>query len=67
MMKGSNMQQGEKGVPTPSAQFRLRAWREFQKALDPLAPPKALPPNPWAGRSVRPDALSPRQRFRPTT
>ena len=37
------MEQGEKGVPAPTPQFRLRAWREFQKALDPLAPPKALP------------------------
>jgi hypothetical protein len=46
------MQQGEKGVPTPTTQFRLRAWREFQKALDPLAPPKPLPT---------------KQRFRPTS
>jgi DNA-binding GntR family transcriptional regulator len=28
----------------PSARFRRRAWREFQRALDPLAPPKPLPP-----------------------
>jgi hypothetical protein len=28
--------------PTPG--FRRRAWREFQRALDPLAPPKPLPP-----------------------
>jgi hypothetical protein len=27
--------------PTPV--FRRRAWREFQRALDPLAPPKDLP------------------------
>jgi hypothetical protein len=27
--------------PTPG--FRLKAWREFQRALDPLAPPKELP------------------------
>ena len=28
----------------PSSGFRRRAWREFQRALDPLAPPKPLPP-----------------------
>jgi len=28
----------------PSSSFRRRAWREFQRALDPLAPPKPLPP-----------------------
>jgi hypothetical protein len=28
--------------PTPG--FRRRAWREFQRALDPLAPPKPYPP-----------------------
>jgi hypothetical protein len=28
----------------PSSRFRRRAWREFQRALDPLAPPKPLPP-----------------------
>jgi hypothetical protein len=28
----------------PSARFRRRAWREFQRALDPLARPKPLPP-----------------------
>jgi hypothetical protein len=27
--------------PTPS--FRRRAWREFQRALDPLAAPRPLP------------------------
>jgi hypothetical protein len=26
----------------PSLHFRLRAWREFQRALDPFAPPKPL-------------------------
>jgi hypothetical protein len=30
-------------LPRPSAQFRRRAWLEFQRALDPLAPPKPLP------------------------
>jgi len=29
--------------PTPSMRFRRRAWLEFQRALDPLAPPKRLP------------------------
>jgi hypothetical protein len=28
----------------PTSGFRRRAWREFQRALDPLAPPKPLPP-----------------------
>jgi hypothetical protein len=27
----------------PTASFRRRAWREFQRALDPLGPAKALP------------------------
>ena len=31
-----------RGLPRPSASFKVRAWREFQKALDPLAPPKPL-------------------------
>jgi hypothetical protein len=30
-------------LPTPSLQFRRRAWRDFQRALDPLASPKPLP------------------------
>jgi hypothetical protein len=30
-------------VPLPTAQFRRRAWLQFQRALDPLAPPKPLP------------------------
>ncbi|HET7145721.1 MAG TPA: hypothetical protein VFI10_00885 [Gaiellaceae bacterium] len=30
-------------LPTPSMQFRRRAWIQFQRALDPLAPPKPLP------------------------
>jgi hypothetical protein len=29
-------------LPSPTARFRRRAWLEFQKALDPLAPPKPL-------------------------
>ena len=31
-----------RAAPTPG--YRRRAWREFQRALDPLAPPKPLPP-----------------------
>jgi hypothetical protein len=34
----------ETGLPRPTLQFRLKAWREFQRALDPLAPPKPLRP-----------------------
>ena len=39
--------------PTPG--FRHRAWREFQRALDPLAVPKPLE-SISAGRPVRSDA-----------
>jgi hypothetical protein len=31
-------------TPKPSASYRRRAWLEFQRALDPLAPIKPLPP-----------------------
>jgi hypothetical protein len=31
------------GIPSPSLRFRRRAWRQFQRALDPLAAPKPLP------------------------
>jgi hypothetical protein len=27
-------------LPLPTAQFRRRAWLEFQRAIDPLAPPR---------------------------
>jgi hypothetical protein len=30
-------------VPEPTQRFRHQAWRAFQKALDPLAPPRRLP------------------------
>jgi hypothetical protein len=32
----------EESLPRPTLAFRRRAWREFQRALDPLAPPKPL-------------------------
>jgi hypothetical protein len=31
-------------LPTPSASYRRRAWVQFQRALDPLARIKPLPP-----------------------
>jgi hypothetical protein len=33
-------------LPRPSQQFRRRAWRDYQRALDPLASPKPLPIKP---------------------
>ena len=33
-------------LPTPTMQFRRRAWLRFQRALDPLAAPKPLPMRP---------------------
>jgi hypothetical protein len=33
-------------APMPTAQFRRRAWVEFQRAIDPLAPPKPLKQHP---------------------
>jgi hypothetical protein len=32
-----------RAIPQPTMQFRRRAWLQFQRALDPLAPPKPLP------------------------
>lgn len=40
-MKGT---QDDKLVPGPSASYRRLAWVQFQRALDPLAPIKPLPP-----------------------
>jgi hypothetical protein len=37
-------QRVEELLPAPSASYRRRAWIEFQRALDPLAPIKPLPP-----------------------
>src|SRR5438270_673637 len=33
-------------LPRPTAQFRRRAWHDFQRALDPLGPPRPLPQVP---------------------
>ncbi|HZT84854.1 MAG TPA: hypothetical protein VE984_05470 [Gaiellaceae bacterium] len=44
------------GMPQPSQRFRRRAWLEFQRALDPLAPPKELPPEAIRPRRPRPPA-----------
>ena len=33
----------QESLPTPSMQFRRGAWLKFQRALDPLAPPKPMP------------------------
>lgn len=30
-------------IPQPTMRFRRRAWLQFQRAIDPLAPPKRLP------------------------
>jgi len=37
-------QRPDEQLPAPSASYRRRAWIEFQRALDPLAPIKPLPP-----------------------
>src|SRR4029078_5115901 len=31
------------GLPQPTPIFRRRAWLRYQRALDPLAPPRPLP------------------------
>lgn len=33
----------EDNLPAPSMRFRRKSWLDFQRALDPLAPPKPLP------------------------
>jgi hypothetical protein len=33
-------------LPEPTRRYRRRAWLEFQRALDPLAPPRELPMRP---------------------
>jgi hypothetical protein len=44
-MKGTGAKRDEamQGLPKPSATFRRRAWRQFQRELDPLAQPRPLP------------------------
>jgi hypothetical protein len=37
--RGPHLHEAEQ-LPRPTLQFRLKAWREFERALDPLAPPK---------------------------
>lgn len=45
MMKWSQRRKQEgKVLPTPTKSYRRRAWVQFQRALDPLAPIKPLPP-----------------------
>lgn len=43
------------GLPQPSQRFRRRSWLAFQRALDPLAPPKELP-----SAAIRPPLPPPR-------
>jgi hypothetical protein len=44
--KGPQREEQQAGcLPAPSASYRRRAWIEFQRALDPLAPIKPLPPS----------------------
>ena len=40
--KGTSGKPAPKEPPVPTARFRRRAWLDFQRALDPLAPPKPL-------------------------
>jgi hypothetical protein len=43
---GQGAPQHTNELPLPSMQFRWRAWLAFQRALDPLAQPRALPIKP---------------------
>lgn len=38
--------QDDHDLPRATLRFKLRAWREFQHALDPLGPSKPLPSLP---------------------
>jgi hypothetical protein len=40
----STTQTDDAKVPAPTASYRRRAWVQFQRALDPLAPIRPLPP-----------------------
>ncbi len=44
MKRANRSKPDDKVLPTPSASYRRRAWVQFQRALDPLAPIKPLPP-----------------------
>lgn len=33
---------GHGKLPRPQLRFRVKAWREFERALDPLAPPRPI-------------------------
>jgi hypothetical protein len=41
--RGDTATNKDEELPTPSMQFRRRAWRDYQRARDPLASPKPLP------------------------
>jgi hypothetical protein len=43
-MKATDREEKETQLPRPSSSYRRRAWVQFQRALDPLAPIKPLPP-----------------------
>jgi hypothetical protein len=45
------------GLPKPSLKFRLHAWREFERALDPLAAVRSFPRIPLF--RLRPDREKP--------
>jgi hypothetical protein len=38
--KGADTPDLRKGLPQPTTAFRRRAWLQFQRALNPLSPPK---------------------------
>ena len=40
MFQGFRRLLAGKDLPQPTVRYRQRAWLEFQRALDPLAPPK---------------------------
>ena len=54
-MKGSTWSEVNRELPRPSPHFRERAWREFQRRLDPLSPPRPHSRHrlEWAKPSVR--------------
>ena len=44
-------------LPRPTLHFRLSSWRAFQRALDPLAPPKPLRRAQPPQRNLSPEQL----------